>query len=131
MRNILVILFALSVALSACTKKSQTPDGPSDIRVRNLTTTNFVNVVVNTGNETHNFGDIAASGESGYFRFETAYPDSEIKLTIAGEEYTTGVPDNTYAVLLQQGKFTYEVWVSVPDQKKLDSRVIADAPLDK
>lgn len=131
MRKVILAIIIGSVAFSSCTKKSQTPDGPTDIRVRNITTSEFLNVVVNTGKETHSFGDIPSSSQSDYFRFEIAYPDAEITLTIAGEEYTTGVPDNTYAVPLQQGKFSYEVWISVPDQKKLDIRVIADAPLDK
>jgi hypothetical protein len=128
-KNILISL-VLIITLSACSKRNPTPDGPTDIRIKNITASDFVNVVVNTGDETHVFGDVASSTQTEYFRFETAYPDSEITLQINGETYTTGVPDNTFAIFLQQGKFTYEVWISIPEQKKLDTRVIADAPLD-
>lgn len=131
MKKLILISCVIIVTLSACSKKNPTPDGPTDIRVKNITASDFVNVVVDTGEETHIFGDVAAGALTEYFRFETAYPDSEITLTIGGVAYTTGVPDNTYAVLLQQGKFTYEVWVSNDAQKKLDTRVTADAPLDK
>lgn len=131
MKKFLHILIVIAVSLSSCSKKNQTPDGPTDIRIRNTTSSDFVNVVVKTEDESHNYGDVNSYSESEYIRFEKAYPDSEITLSIGGIEYTTGVPDNTYAVLLGQGKFTYDVWVAIEAQRKLDSDVIPDAPLDK
>ncbi len=131
MKN-LVISAILILSLVSCTKQSPTPDGPTDIRIRNVTDSDFLNINVTTGKdeEDHNFGDLASGQETEYFRFETAYPDAEITLSIGDKAYTTGEPDNTYSVLLQQGKFTYEVWVSVDSQGLLDTKVIADAPLD-
>lgn len=129
MKN-LVISVILILAFVSCTKTSPTPDGPTDIRIRNVTDSDFLNINVNTGEEEHNFGDLASGQETAYFRFETAYPDSEITLSIGDQDYSTGVPDNTYAVLLQQGKFTYEVWIAIDEQGLLETDVIADAPLD-
>ena len=130
MNRIIIALFAAVVAFHGCTKEKQTPDGPTDIRIKNITDSGFINVTVNTGEEEHIFGDVAAHSETGYYRYEIAYPDAEITFTIGDNQYTTGVPDNTYAVPLQQGKFTYEVWISDEPNRKADSRVIADAPLD-
>lgn len=131
MKKTAFILLTFALMLTSCSKKSPSPEGPTDIRIKNDTEAEYLNVVVNTGEETHTYGTVAAHSVSDYFRFEKAYPDSEITLTIGDVEYTTGVPDNTYAVWLGQGKFSYEVWVSVPDDHLLDMRVIPEAPLDK
>ena len=129
MKNLAITVIFL-LAITACTKLSPTPDGPTDIRIRNITDSDFLNINVDVGEETHNFGDLASGLETDYFRFEKAYPNAEITLSIGDVSYTTGVPDNTYAVYLQQGKFTYEVWIAVGEQTLLDTKVIADAPLD-
>lgn len=130
MSRIIITLFALVMVFQGCTKEKQTPDGPTDIRIRNITDVDFLNLTVNTGEQEHIFGDLIAHSETGYYRFEIAYPDAEITFTIGDNQYSTGVPDNTYAVPLQQGKFTYEIWISNDSNRKVDSKVIADAPLD-
>lgn len=131
MKRIILVSMILSVIL-ACTKQNPTPDGPSDIRIRNITDSDFTEVYVDIGEEEnegeHNYGSLAKHSETEYHRFEIAYPDATITLKIGGETFTTGVPDNTYAVPIQQGKFTYEVWVAT--NNTLAMRVIADAPLD-
>jgi len=131
MKKLLFLFLSLSLAF-ACTKENPTPDGPSDIRIRNITGSDFLNVFVDIGDGEdegeHNYGNIANHSETDYHRFEIAYPDALITLVIAGEGYSTPTPDHTYAVPIQQGKFTYEVWVS--SGNTLDMRVIADAPLD-
>jgi len=130
MRKI-VLLLVLSLTLSACSKKGLTPEGPTDVRIRNITDQGFTNVNVDTGGGTHNFGDIAAGGESEYFRFEKAYPDAEVTLLIGGEEYTTGEQDYTYATYIGPDKITYVVYVSNPTLKELEVDIILDGPIDK
>ena len=130
MNRIIIAIFAAVMVFQGCTKEKQTPDGPSDIRVKNITDVKFNNLTVNTGEEEYIFGDVAAHSETEYYRFEIAYPDAEITFTINGNQYTTGVPVNTYAVPLQQGKFTYEVWISDESNRELESKVKAEAPLD-
>lgn len=127
------ILFIASLLfILGCAKESSTPDGPSDIRIRNTTNSDFVNVFVDIGdgeNEgEHNYGDIVGHGETSYYRFEIAYPDALITLTVGGVEYSTPIPDHTFAVPVQQGKFTYELWISTGTT--LAMKVITDAPLD-
>ncbi|MCA1755885.1 MAG: hypothetical protein LC649_00270 [Bacteroidales bacterium] len=129
MKRVFPALFAALLIFHGCTREKQTPDGPTDIRVRNITEADFLSVTVNTGEEEYLFGDVAAHSETGYYRFEIAYPDAEVTFTFNGNLYTTGVPDNTYAVPLQQGKFTYEIWISDDPNRVIATRVIADAPL--
>jgi hypothetical protein len=129
MKRVFIALFTAVLIFQGCTKEKQTPDGPTDIRIRNITEADFLSVTVNTGEEEYLFGDVAAHTETGYYRFEIAYPDAEITFSFNGNQYTTGVPDNTYAVPLQQGKFTYEIWISDDPNRIIASRVIADAPL--
>ncbi|MEE4115388.1 MAG: hypothetical protein V2I37_04430 [Marinilabiliaceae bacterium] len=131
MKKLLLLLFSVFIALS-CTKQNPTPDGPSDIRIKNITASDFTDVFVDIGdgeNEgEYSYGDLANHSETEYHRFEIAYPKALISLKIGDVTYSTATPDHTYSVPLQQGKFTYEVWVSTGTT--LEMRVIADAPLD-
>ena len=115
--------------LAACTKPNQTPQGPTDVRIRNMTDQDFTNVMVDTGGGDHNYGDIAAGAETDYHRFEKAYPDAEITVTINGEDYTSGKQDYTYATYIGPDKITYAVYISNSDLKKLGVDVILDGPL--
>ena len=131
MKKLSLLLLSLLFVL-ACTKENPTPDGPSDIRIRNVTGSDFINVFVDIGDgedeEEFNYGDVAQHSETDYHRFKIAYPDALITLKIGGGDYSTPIPDHTYSVPIQQGKFTYEVWIKTGNI--LDIKVIADAPLD-
>jgi len=128
MRSYLVFLSILFV-LTSCTKPNRTPEGPTDVRIRNLTDQDFTNVLVDTGGGEHNYGDIAAGAETDYFRFEKAYPDAEINVLIGGELYSTGEQDYTYATYIGPDKVTYAVYILNPDQKKLEADIILDGPI--
>ncbi len=105
----LSLIFVVLFAFTSCSKKTMEPEGPTDLRITNVTDKIFSNVNVDTGGGEHNFGDIAPHTSSEYFRFEKSYPDIEVVLSIDGVQYTNGEPDNTYAVYLGQIKTSYEV----------------------
>jgi len=127
-----VILFTLLAILALSCKEKNTPDGPSDIRIKNLTDVTFEQVSVNTSGGTNDYDAIGPLLYSDYKRFDLAYPTAEISVTIGGEVYTTGVQNYNYQVVLGPGKFTYEVYIENAPLKKLAiERVIPEAPLDK
>jgi len=124
---ILVILFTVI----ACKKVKFSPEGPTDVRVRNLTNLTFYEVIVNTSGGENILGDIAPGSESEYFRFDKAFPKAEIWATINNEEFYTGPVNYTYMQYLGQDKITYEVYISNMDNKVLAiGDVIHDEPIN-
>ena len=129
MRSIIALL-SITLLVVSCTKPNHTPEGPTDVRIRNITDQDFNNVIVDTGGGNYNYGNIPAGTETDYHRFDKAYPDAEITVMINGEEYTTGEQDYTYATYIGPDKITYVVYISNPDLKKLDVDVILEGPID-
>jgi len=125
-----VALLSIILLVASCTKPNHTPEGPTDVRIRNITDQDFNNVIVDTGGGNHNYGDIPSGTVTDYHRFEKAYPDAEITVMIGGEEYSTGKQDYTYATYIGPDKITYEVYISNPELRKLEVDVIIEAPID-
>lgn len=130
MKASLVLIGIMLIAFS-CTKPNHTPEGPTDVRIRNVTDQDFTDVFVDTGGGSYNYGNIASGTETGYHRFDKAYPDAEISVLIEGEEYTTGDQDYTYATYIGPDKITYVVYISNPELRRLEVDVILDGPIDK
>jgi len=131
MNKLLLSLLFIIMILASCKKPERTAEGPTDVRIRNVTDANFSSVYVNTGSEDHNYGDIPAAGETDYFRFDKAYHDVvEITLQIDGQEYTTGDQDFTYAIYIGPDKATYEVDILDEVLKKLTVNIVLDGPID-
>jgi hypothetical protein len=136
MKNILLLSFLL-LSLLACKKKHISPDGPTDIRVRNLSDLTFTDVIVSTSEkqgDTLALGDINSGYESGFVRFKKAYPKAQIsaKIMYGGSlvEFSTGPVDYTYMQYIGQDKITYEVYISNPTSHVLTiSNVIEEEPL--
>ncbi|HDZ40829.1 MAG TPA: hypothetical protein ENH59_04015 [Bacteroidetes bacterium] len=125
-----IVLLSITLITFSCTKPNHTPEGPTDVRIRNITDQDFSNVFVDTGGGNHNYGNIAAGDETGYHRFEKAYPDAEVTVMINGEEYTTGKQDYTFATYIGPDKITYEVYILNPGQKKLAVDIILEGPIE-
>ena len=125
------------LSLVACKKKHFSPEGPTDVRVRNLSELTFTNVIVSTSEkqgDTLALGDITSGSESGYFRFKKAYPKAQIsaKINIGGSliEFSTGPVDYTYMQYIGRDKITFEVYISNPTNHILTiSNVIEEEPL--
>ena len=127
MKKIFLLLLVV-ICVSSCKKKGFSPEGPTDIRIKNISDQTFTNVIVNTTNvegEEFNYGSIAPGAYSDYYRFPKAYNKAEITLTIIHADpaingtYTTGPVDNTYQAYLSQIKATYEVWITSTADKKI------------
>jgi len=131
MKKVLFISLALFV-IFACKKTEYSPEGPTDVRVRNLVADiSFTEVIVNTSGGIDTLGNIGSASASDYFRFDKAYPKAEITAKINGEIFSTG-PVNYYGMTyIGQAKITYEVWISDFQNRKLEiSNCSLDAPLD-
>ena len=118
-----------AIVLTSCKKTEFTPDGPTDIRISNISLLTYDSVVViNTELEINEYGTINPGEQTEYKRFERAYPREQVNMYINSVSYEFP-PDDSVRVLLQQGKFTYQLDVDTV-AKSLSIHVIADAPLD-
>lgn len=122
----LLLISVLIFAVLSCKKTEFAPEGPTDVRVRNLSDQNFEEVVVITSNnvgDTIEFGNIASQSVSEYFRFIKAHSKAEItaKINIGGTltKFTTGPVDYTYMDYKGQVRMTFEVWISDFNDRKL------------
>jgi len=110
-----------------CRKKS--PEGPTDIRIRNLTTQVFDSVYVDTYSGNHTYGTIQPADTTDYKRYDKAYREAYIKLYINQVKYELIPVDYTYEVFLGQGKFTYELSIADSINHTLSIHVVPEAPL--
>jgi len=129
----LIIISIIILSVVACKKTTFSPQGPTDVRVNNLSTLPFTEVKVTIDDSTKVMGDIIAGGFSEYIRFHKAFAKAEITAKIGGVLYTTGTVNtgkNTTMPYIGQAKITYEVFISDATNKKLEiSNCSLDAPL--
>jgi hypothetical protein len=126
----LLLLSLVILLVVTCKKVSQEPYGPTDIRIRNLTTVNMTNVTVNTYDSTYNFSLIKADSASTYHRFDRAYPKANISAIINGQKYKTDTAVYTYMQYLGQMKATYEIYIVSDALKTIAiSNVVQDSGL--
>lgn len=133
----LIIFSFLLLSVMSCKKKGISPEGPTDVRIRNISDLTFENVIVSTSEndgDTLSFGTITSSSVSDYFRFTKAYPKAEISVSInidgSPVEFSTGAVDYTYMQYLGRDRVTYEVYISSMEKRELTiSNVIPEEPL--
>jgi hypothetical protein len=128
----LIPLLIIILSLLACKKTKFSPEGPTDIRVKNISTEVFNEVIVNTSGGKDTLDIVAAGALSEYKRFDKAFPKAEISAKINGLDYSTGEVDYYGLTYIGQAKITYEVWISNNTTRKLEMRVIypLDGPLE-
>jgi hypothetical protein len=128
----LILISIMILSVLACKKTKYAPEGPTDVRVKNISTEVFNEVIVNTSGGIDTLGNIIAGGFSEYKRFDKAFIKAEISATINGQKYSTGVVDYYGMTYIGQAKITYEVWISNNTNKILEIRVVypLDGPLD-
>jgi len=132
--SFIVVIFLLAIA---CKEKSFSPEGPTDVRISNLSDLAFEEVIINTSEneeDTDTLGTINDHAISDYFRFTKAYPKAEVSAKInAGGSlvlFSTGDVDFTYMQYIGQDRITYEVWISdYPNRVLAISDVIIEEPL--
>lgn len=136
MKKIAVIIFIL-LSVIACKKKTVTPEGPTDVRVRNLSDQTFQELTVITSEkpgDTLNIGTITGGSVSVYSRFNKAYPKAEISanINLSGNivKFTTGPVSFTYMQYIGPDRITFEVNISDPVAHSLIiSNIIEEAPI--
>jgi hypothetical protein len=130
MKKLLFIPIILLV-IFACKKTKFSPEGPTDIRVENLSDQGFVQVIVNSSDGIDTLGNISSGGFSEYYRFNKAYPKAEITAKINGQIFSTGSVNYLGMTYIGQAKITYQVYISDLINKKLTiNNCSLDAPLD-
>lgn len=114
-----VYLLLILLALVACKKEKWEPEGPTDVRVRNLQTNEIMRgVVINTAGVRDTAGNVKKLGMlnpgqvSGYQRVSIAFPKAEIKAEINGETFSTGPVNSTYMQYIGLMRITYEVHIT-------------------
>jgi hypothetical protein len=126
-----IYISVLAIVFFACKKLEYSPEGPTDVRIENLSAQTWYEVIVNTSGGIDTFDIINAHDTSGYLRFEKAFPRAYVSAMINGEKYATDSVDYTGLTYIGQAKITYQVNIlSVPDKKLKVNKVILDAPLD-
>jgi hypothetical protein len=136
MKKIIAVSLLLLLFI-ACKKNRISPEGPTDIRIRNLSNFTLEQVLVITSErtgDTISLGKIVGNKVSDYFRFHKAYPKAQISATINidGSDvlFSTGPVDYTYMQYIGQDKITYELAVSNINGRELRiSNVIVEEPL--
>lgn len=122
-------IFLIIITVIACKKLKLEPEGPTDVRVRNISSMTFDEVEVNTSGGIHNFGSIKPGDSSGYYRFEKAYPKAEVSALINDELYSTGNVDFTYMNYMGQMRITYYIGIENTALKKIIVSVVPEEPL--
>ena len=132
-------IFVSIIVLSAlaCKKKDFAPEGPTDVRIKNISDITFNEVVVSTSEnkgDTLSFGNIISGAATEYIRLSKAYPKAEISAKIAVNgaliKFSTGPVNYTYMQYIGQDMVTFEVYISNMNTHELTiSKIVLDAPL--
>jgi hypothetical protein len=109
MKKLLLITLLLPVLCFSCKKIVFSPEGPTDVRIRNLSGSALTEVVVRIKDEEIGFGTIDKSNVSEYHRFKTAFPKACISAKIDLDTISTGPVDFTYMNYFGQVRLTYDV----------------------
>ena len=133
----ILLLSAIFILAVGCKKQKYSPEGPTDIRIRNLSDLTFNNVILSTSEYTEDvdtLGTILNGSESDYYRFRKAYPKAEVSATINIDGspviFSTGPVDYTYMQYIGQDMITYEVYISDMVNRILSiNNVVLEAPI--
>lgn len=132
-----LLLAACVMLLASCKKTEFAPEGPTDVRIRNLSDQVFTNVIITTSEYEDDIATITSipkGGTSEYQRFKKAYPKCKISATInldgSSVVLSTGDVSYTYMQYLSTQRVTYEVFISDINARKLEiSKLIPDEEL--
>lgn len=129
MRKLIFLTAVLIIAFS-CKKINREPIGPTDVRVKNLTTEIMTNLTVNTYDSTYNYGTLKSDSVTVYHRFDRAYSIANITAIINGLKYKTDTATYGWMNYMGQMKITYEIYIENDAQRKLKiSRTIPESDL--
>jgi hypothetical protein len=109
MRKLFLIILLLPLVFLSCKKTEFTPEGPTDVRIRNLSNYTLTDVIVKIKDEEIAFGTIDKNNITEYHRFKTAFPKAFISAEVNNEAISTGQVDFTYMNYFGQVRLTYDV----------------------
>ncbi len=122
----------LLFSLFSCKKTEFSPEGPTDVRIHNLTTFALYELTVDIDTIV-NYGSLNPQSKTDYIRFPKAYPKATIsaKINRNGSLVTVSTEkfDYTFMQYMGQMKITYEIYMPQPDKNLFDVKVIAEEPL--
>jgi hypothetical protein len=132
-----IIISLLLFSVLSCKKKELSPEGPTDVRIRNKSDLTFEGVIVSTSEkagDTITIGNIPNGSTSDYFRFTKAYPKAEVSaiINVSGSlvKFSTAPVSYTYMQYIGRDRITYEVYISNMTNRELSiSDVIEDEAL--
>jgi hypothetical protein len=131
-----IIISLLLLSVFACKKKVFSPEGPTDVRIRNKSDLTFQEVIVSTSEkvgDTVTIGNISTGLTSDYFRVTKAYPKAEVSamINVSGSlvKFSTGPVSYTYMQYIGRDRITYEIYISNYTKRELTSNVIEDEAL--
>ncbi len=90
-----------------CRKKS--PEGPTDIRITNISDYVFDTLYMDTSFGNHLYGILLPDDTTEYKRYEKAYREAYIRLYINQVKYEFIPSDNTYWEFLGRDKYTFSL----------------------
>ena len=129
--SFIIVIFLLALA---CKKTKFEPEGPTDVRIRNLTDLTLEEVIVTTSENTEDKDTLISIGPgavSEYMRFTKAYTDAEIsaKVDIGGSMVTvsTGPVVFTYLTYVGQVRETFEVFIPSTGKLEISNRILEEA----
>lgn len=131
MKNLIFIAIII-LSVVACKKTKLSPEGPTDVRVKNVSDQPFSEVIVNTSGGIDTLGAISSSGGlSEYYRFDKAFPLAKITAKVNGQKFSTVSVNYNAMTYIGQAKITYTVFIKNFANRILEiSDVSLDAPLD-
>jgi hypothetical protein len=127
MKKSYLIILVLTI-FSACKKAEFSPDGPTDVRVRNQSGYDFYELKIKIEEEEIVFGSIINNNVSEYHRFKTAYSKAYMSAKIDNVLLTTDPVDFTYMNYFGMVRLTYEVIIE--NNKLKINNVILDSELE-
>ena len=132
MKKLLPIVLAAALLIVACKKNERAPEGPTDVRIKNVSTFTLHDLTVDIDTVV-NYGVINAQATSNYIRFPKAYPKVKItaKVNIDGSlvTFASRAVDYTYMQYMGRMRITYVISIpSVPD-KLIEMEVIPEEGL--
>jgi hypothetical protein len=131
MKKILFIALIVFSVLS-CKKTEFAPEGPTDVRIKNLTSLAFYDLTVDIDTVV-NYGDLNPQSVSDYIRFPKAYPKATIsaKVNKGGSlvTFSTEKFDYTYMQYMGQMRITYEVYIPNMEKNVFEITVVAEEEL--
>jgi hypothetical protein len=123
MKRIIILSAFLLILIAGCKKTEKTPEGPTDIRITNLSDVIMTDLTVNTSGGEFNFGTVNPGSTTDYHRFDKAYPKANIYAFVNGVKFRTDsvkASDYLYYQWLGPIKATYKIYIKNVSQKQLE-----------